>query len=53
MNELARIVEALLFLSPDPVPVDVLADACDDFAAPLGAERRDDPGAGGLTRPLE
>jgi segregation and condensation protein B len=29
VNELARIVEALLFLSPDPVPVDVLADACE------------------------
>ena len=29
MNELARIVEALLFLSPDPLPVDALADACE------------------------
>jgi segregation and condensation protein B len=27
LNELARIVEALLFLSPDPLPVDALADA--------------------------
>jgi segregation and condensation protein B len=27
MNELPRIVEALLFLSPDPVSVEVLADA--------------------------
>ncbi len=27
MSELARIVEALLFLSPDPLPVDALADA--------------------------
>ena len=25
MNELARIVEALLFLSPEPVPVERLA----------------------------
>ena len=29
MNELARIVEALLFLSADPLPVDALADACE------------------------
>jgi segregation and condensation protein B len=29
MNELARIVEALLFLSPEPVAVDRLADACE------------------------
>src|SRR5919206_815761 len=29
MNELARIVEALLFLSPEPVPVERLADACE------------------------
>ena len=29
MNELARTVEALLFLSPDPVPVERLADACE------------------------
>ena len=29
MNELARIVEALLFLSSDPVPVTDLAEACD------------------------
>ena len=29
MNELARVVEALLFLSPDPVPVPALADACE------------------------
>jgi segregation and condensation protein B len=28
VNELARIVEALLFLSPEPVPVERLADAC-------------------------
>ena len=29
MNELARIVEALLFLSAEPVSVDRLADACE------------------------
>lgn len=29
MNELARIVEALLFLSPDPVTTADLADACE------------------------
>ena len=29
VNELARIVEALLFLSAGPCPVDVLADACE------------------------
>jgi segregation and condensation protein B len=29
MNELARIVEALLFLSADPVSVETLADACE------------------------
>lgn len=29
MNDLARIVEALLFLSPDPVPLEDLADACE------------------------
>lgn len=29
MNDLARIVEALLFLSPDPVPLEGLADACE------------------------
>jgi segregation and condensation protein B len=29
VNELARIVEALLFLSPEPLAVDVLADACE------------------------
>jgi segregation and condensation protein B len=28
VSELARIIEALLFLSPDPVPVDALAEAC-------------------------
>jgi segregation and condensation protein B len=28
MNELARIVEALLFLSAEPLPVEALADAC-------------------------
>jgi segregation and condensation protein B len=29
VNELARIVEALLFLSSDPLPVPVLAEACE------------------------
>ena len=29
MNELARVVEALLFLSPEPVAVAELADACE------------------------
>ena len=29
MNDLARVLEALLFLSPDPVPVGELSEACD------------------------
>jgi segregation and condensation protein B len=29
VNELARIVEALLFLSSEPLPVETLADACE------------------------
>ena len=29
MNDLARTVEALLFLSPEPVSVERLADACE------------------------
>jgi segregation and condensation protein B len=29
VNELARIVEALLFLSSEPIPVEALADACE------------------------
>ena len=29
MNELARVVEALLFLSPEPLRTDELADACE------------------------
>ena len=29
MNELARVIEALLFLSPEPVSVDLLADAAE------------------------
>ena len=29
MSELTRTVEALLFLSPEPVPLDVLAEACE------------------------
>ena len=32
MNELARVVEALLFLSPEPVPVAELSEACDAAA---------------------
>jgi segregation and condensation protein B len=43
MTELARIVEALLFLSPDPVAVEDLASACDvwpDDMAPVIEELR-------------
>jgi len=29
VNELARVVEALLFLSPEPLPAEALADACE------------------------
>jgi segregation and condensation protein B len=29
VSELARVVEALLFLSPDPVPLEALAEACE------------------------
>ena len=29
MSELARVLEALLFLSPDPVPASELSEACD------------------------
>ena len=29
MSELSRVVEALLFLSPDPVPLEALAEACE------------------------
>ena len=29
MSELARVVEALLFLSPEPLSLDDLADACE------------------------
>ena len=29
MNDLPRVVEALIFLSPEPVPVDALAEACE------------------------
>jgi segregation and condensation protein B len=32
VNELARVVEALLFLSPEPVPVAELSEACDAAA---------------------
>ena len=45
MTELARIVEALLFLSPDPVAVEDLASACDvwpDDLAPVLEELREE-----------
>ena len=53
MNELARIVEALLFLSPDPVNVAALAEAtgcdADEVAEALAQlEREYAPGARGL-----
>ena len=53
MSELARIVEALLFLSPDPVTVADLADAAacgaDEIAAALAElDREYAPGARGL-----
>ena len=44
MSELARIVEALLFLSPDPVATEDLASACDvwpDDLAPVLEELRE------------
>ena len=37
MSELARIVEALLFLSPEPVAVAELAEACEADAEEVGA----------------
>jgi segregation and condensation protein B len=37
MSELARIVEALLFLSSDPVSVEELGEACEVDAAAIGA----------------
>src|SRR4051794_35422133 len=37
MNELARIVEALLFLSPEPVSVEDLAAAADSWPDEVGA----------------
>jgi segregation and condensation protein B len=53
VSELARIVEALLFLSADPVPVADLAEACacaeDEIAAALAElDREYAPGARGL-----
>jgi segregation and condensation protein B len=53
MTELARIVEALLFLAPDPVPVADLAQAAacgeDEIAAALAElDRAYAPGARGL-----
>ncbi len=48
MSELARILEALLFLSPDPVPVADLADAAgcsaEEVAEALGELRERDGG---------
>jgi segregation and condensation protein B len=51
--ELARIVEALLFLSPEPVPIPTLAEACEvepeHLAEALAAlQERHAPGTGGL-----
>jgi len=37
VTELARIVEALLFLSPDPVALDALAEACEQPPAAVDA----------------
>ena len=53
MSELARIVEALLFLSPEPVAVEDRASACDvwpDDLAPVMEELREEfaPGRRGL-----
>ncbi len=53
MSELARIVEALLFLAPDPVALEDLASACDvwpDDLAPVLEELRAEfaPGRRGL-----
>ena len=53
MSELARIVEALLFLSPEPVATEDLASACDvwpDDLAPVLEELRAEfaPGRRGL-----
>lgn len=50
MTELARILEALLFLAPDPVPVAELADAAgadEDEAQAALAELRERHAAGG------
>lgn len=53
LTELARVVEALLFLSPDPVAVEDLAEAADCDADELAAalaelDREYAPGAHGL-----
>ncbi len=53
MTELSRIVEALLFLSPEPVATEDLASACDvwpDDLAPVLEELRAElaPGKRGL-----
>jgi segregation and condensation protein B len=53
---LARLIEALLFLAPDPVPVDELADALqaseDDVAEALGELRHGLGGRGVVLREL-
>ena len=52
MSELARVVEALLFLAPEPVPVDELAAAAEAEARVKG-ERGQRDGGGGLCRAQE
>jgi segregation and condensation protein B len=56
MTGLARLVEALLFLAPEPVPVDELADALqadeDDVREALGELRHGLTGRGVLLREL-
>ena len=56
-NELARVVEALLFLSPEPVPVERLADACEvsegEVVEALARLRYTTPRAGGEWWPWE
>jgi len=41
MNEIAKIVEALLFLAPDPVAVGELAEACDASAEEIESALRE------------
>lgn len=52
-EELPRVVEALLFLSPEPVSIKVLAEACEEEPQHVGEalaalQERHAPGAGGL-----